>query len=338
MFTFYDDKSTYPYFIAEFNTSHFGDLELAKEMIHVAKNIGVDCVKFQSWTSDTLYSKSYYEVNKMAKRFVKKYSLSEDELKSLAIVCNDLEIGFLSTPYSIKEVDFLIQDCGSNAVKIASMEITNHEFLSYIASTGRNIFLSTGMASIDEVIEAVDVIRNEGNDKLCLFHCVSQYPTKNENANINNLKLLKDTFPDLMLGYSDHTLGFEAANAAVALGAQVLERHFTLDKSKIGMDNNMASEPDEFRQLISSCRSTYEVLGNYHRVVSDEEIEQRKNMRRSVVYSKDLNAGTKLTKDHLGVKRPGTGIAPTDKNKLLGKVLARDVVGDTLCDLKDFKK
>ena len=337
MFMSTDDfKKQKIYFIAEFNTSHFGDLDLAMEMVNKAKEIGANCVKFQSWSVSSLYSRSYYDKNPIAKRFVEKYSLSEEQLRYLGEHCSHIGIDFLSTPYSIQEVDFLLNECEASAVKIASMEVNNLDYLKLIAKTGTSIFLSTGMSSIDEIRLAVDAVLSHGAGNLCLFHCVSQYPTDLHDANILNVKMLRDEFPEVHIGYSDHTLGFEAAMASVALGATVIERHFTLDKSRIGMDNNMACEPNEFRELIKGCVNVQQSLGRYDRIVSEAELEQRKNMRRSVVYAKGLSAGHVLQKKDLDLKRPGDGIPPTDIAKVVGRELKLKVEYDTLVNYLDF--
>jgi sialic acid synthase SpsE len=326
------------YFIAELNTSHFGDIKLAKKMIIEASRIGVDCVKFQSWNTNSLYSKTYYEKNPIAKRFVKKYSLSEDQLYELSCFCLDHKIDFLSTPYSVPEVNFLLDECNSQAIKISSMEINNLDFIKYIAETGSSIFLSTGMADFVEIQNAVQTILNCGNENLCLFHCVSQYPTELYDANIQNIRMFEDKFPNILIGYSDHTLGYEASSCAVALGAKVIERHFTLDKSKIGMDNQMASEPEEFQKLIKQCYSTKTALGSYKRILTEKEIEQRKNMRRSIVYKSNLYRGDILQKENLTTKRPGTSIPPTQLDKLIGKKLIKNVSEDSLVYLNHLEE
>lgn len=327
---------TPPYFIAEFNTSHFGDIKLAAEMIYSAKEIGIDCVKFQSWSSKTLYSQTYYTANPIAKRFIDRFSLTEDELQELSQICKKVEIDFLSTPYSNDEATFLVKNCQSNAIKIASMEINNLPFLTYLAQTGSSIILSTGMADIEEIRTAVEVFADNGNDNLCILHCVSQYPTALDEINVMNVKMLGDEFPNKLIGFSDHTVEPFAAQSSVALGARIIERHFTLDKSRIGMDNQMASEPNEFKNLIEGCLSTYSALGTYERLVTEKEFYQRKNMRRSLVYKADFNKGHVLQIDDIVFKRPGSGIQPVNLEKYVGRRLSNDVRGDTLISNTDF--
>jgi sialic acid synthase SpsE len=326
-----------PYFVAEFNTSHFGDVALAKEMIEECARIGVDCVKFQSWSAETLYSQSYYADNKMAKRFVKKYALSEAQLFELSEYCKLKEIGFMSTPYSVPEARFLVEDCAVPALKIASMEINNLDYLRQLAQMGGALILSTGMADLPEIETAVQVLLEAGCADLSVLHCVSRYPIDNTEANLRNITLLKERLPGVAIGYSDHTLGLEAPVAAVALGACLIERHFTLDRSRIGMDNQMASEPEEFAELIKRCIATWRCMGRADRQVSEAELKQRLNMRRSLVYAGPLAAGTSISSADLVCKRPGTGIAPTDAARVIGKVLCRAVEGDTLVQAEDFQ-
>ena len=317
-----------PYIVAEINTSHFGNLETAKQMIDKAKAAGCDCVKFQSWTADTLYSRDYYKENPIAKRFVEGFSLSEKDLSIVAGYSNEVGIDFASTPYSKQEVDFLINDCNVPYIKVASMDLNNYHFLEYIGKTGVTIILSTGMGSLEEVGKAVKVIENTGNNKLSLLHCISIYPPELQTIQLNNILGLREEFPDYPIGFSDHSIGIEMSIAAVALGACLIEKHFTLDKSKIGMDNQIAIEPDEMAQLVKSCHNVQGAMGGKERLVLPAEIEQRKQMRRSIVSTKDLKAGTKLNMDDLDVKRPGTGIPPNKIEQMIGEVLIKDIAQD----------
>lgn len=323
-----------PYFIAEVNSSHNGSVECAKEMIIAAKKTGCNCVKFQSWTPDTLYSKSYYDANPIAKRMVAKFSMSEDELREIAKFCSDNGIGFSSTPYSKKEVDFLAS-LNPPFIKIASMDINNYPYLKYIAEKGLPMILSTGMADNDEIKKAVYTIEATGNRNLCLLHCVSIYPASANMINLNNIIELRELFPEYPIGYSDHSLGVEVPSAAIALGACLIEKHFTLDSSKMGWDNGMAMEPDSFAQLVDCCNNVHNALGSNHRIVSEIELKQRANMRRSIVAANDIKAGQVITVDDLDAKRPGTGIAPEMMSSILGRVALRDIPKDTLIFAED---
>lgn len=319
-----------PYFIAEINSSHFGDLNLAKDMITLAAEAKVDCVKFQSWTSESLYSSSYYIDNPIAKRFVDKFSLQSNDLKTLSEFTNKIGLDFASTPYSEEEVIFLIETCKVPFIKIASMEINNHRYLEFIAKTGSAIILSTGMSTIDEIVSAVDIIKSSGNTNLCVLHCVSVYPCPLDEVNLNNIYLLREKLPSIPIGYSDHTLDSIAAIAATSLGVAVIEKHFTLDSKKIGMDNQMASEPAIFQDMIKRSKEISAALGNKDRHLGKEELSQREQMRRSIVSSSFIPAGKKIREEDINFKRPGTGFKPTEINKVLGSIAVKDIEKDHL--------
>jgi sialic acid synthase SpsE len=325
-----------PYVIAEMNTSHFGKIETAKEMIQEAKNSGCNCVKFQSWTTDTLYSKTYYDENPIAKRFVKGFSFSEKQLKELSDYSNEIGISFSSTPYSKQEVDFLVDVCNVPFVKIASMDLNNHIFLEYIGNKEVPIVLSTGMGDIEEIREAIKVLEKTGNKNICILHCISIYPPEISTIRLNNIIGLREEFPNYPIGFSDHSIGIEIPIASVTLGTCLIEKHFTLDKSKIGMDNQVATEPDEMKQLVDSCQNVQIALGGTERVVLQEELEKRKEMRRSVVATRDLKVGETISLDDLDVKRPGTGISADKIFELIGKTVKNDIKIDCIINYRDL--
>lgn len=327
-----------PYIIAEVNSSHNGNVDVAKKMIDAAIEAGCDCVKFQSWTSKTLYCKTYYQENPIAKRFVDKLSLSSDELRMMAGYCKEKGIAFSSTPYSYNEVDFLVDECDAPFVKISSMEVNNPEYLRYIGQKKIPIILSTGMADYDEVKRAVSIIEETGNTNIAILHCVSVYPTPLDRTNLKNIEGLREMFPQYPIGYSDHTLGDTAAVAAVALGAAIIEKHITLDASRIGMDNQMAMEPQALKELVNKCKSVATALGDKKRTLFPEEMQQREKMRRSVVVVKDLKAGDVITREVLDVKRPGTGIAPAEINDIIGYKVNRDIEADTILNKTDLEQ
>ena len=263
--------------------------------------------------------------------------MSWEKLKECASYCKECGIDFSSTPYSEAEAEELVS-MGAPFLKIASMEINNLGYLGFLAGLKVPLVLSTGMADIDEVKRAVEVLRQAGCQDLALLHCVSIYPAEPSTIHLNNLLMLRREFPDCPVGFSDHTLGTEISVAATALGSSLIEKHLTLDKSKPGMDNNMAIEPDEMACLVAQCKRTASALGNYERVVSDLEIEQRKKMRRSVIAVRNLPAGHVLAPGDLAVKRPGDGI-PADKlDGLTGKRLLRDVQADMLLSSEDIEQ
>lgn len=319
-----------PYFIAELNTSHFGDMNLAREMISTAKEAGCDCVKFQSWSPETLYSDHYYRENPIAGRIVKKFSLSEPQLKELSLYAGEVGIDFSSTPYSRDEAQFLVDECGVPFVKIASMELNNLPYLRQLALLNVPLVLSTGMGSIEEIREAVRTITDQGQEELVILHCTSVYPAEPDKIRLHNILGLRAEFPSLPVGYSDHSEGVEIACASVALGACLVEKHFTLDKSRIGMDNQMATEPAEMKKLVSNCVRVQESLGGEERLLSPEEREMALKMRRSMVASRDLHPGDFLTESDVDFKRPGTGISPIDSRNFIGRKMRVAVSGGML--------
>ena len=325
-----------PYIIAEVNSSHGGKYDNAVMMIDAAKRIGCDCVKFQSWSAQSLYASSYYKENRIAKRIVQSLSLTPEELRSLSEYSRGLGLGFSSTPYSNEEVDFLASECGAPFIKIASMELNNDKFLKYIAQTQKPLILSTGMGTRDEVDHAVNVLKQAGNTELCLLHCISIYPCKPDEVHLNNILWLREEYPECVIGFSDHSLGTDLAPAAVALGARVIEKHLTLDRKKIGMDNQMATEPDEFEELVRRCNTVFAALGSKERTVSEAEKAQRLKMRRSLVYAQALPSGHVITEDDLVAKRPGTGLPPNGAGSVIGWTLKTDVEAETLVRLEDL--
>ena len=322
-----------PFFVAEVNSSHNGNLETALKMTDAIKRIGCDAVKFQSWSAESLYCESYYKENPIAKRMVSRFALSPDELITIAEHCKEIGLTFFSTPYCNEEVDFLVDCCHAPMIKIASMEVNNLRFLEYIGSKHKPVILSTGMSSTDEIKRAVKTIESTGNTEICILHCVSQYPAETSEVNINNVRMLMDLFPDHAIGYSDHTLDSTASMAAVSLGAALIEKHFTLDNSKIGWDNQMATEPDKFSEMIRDCNKIHSCLGSYERILTVNELEQRKKMRRSVVAAVDIKNRTKITPEMLEAKRPGSGIPADRINEVAGKIAKTDITkGDIISE------
>lgn len=317
-----------PYVVAELNTSHFGDLALARQMVDKAREVGCDCVKFQSWTADTLYAQSYYRDNPIAKRVVTKFSFGNEQLRELAHYCASIGIDFSSTPYSIEEAEFLVRDCQVPFVKIASMELNNHPYLEQLAALKTPLVLSTGMGTLEEIRDAVGVIEKAGNRDISILHCVSVYPAPLGDTRLQNVLGLRAEFPDYPIGYSDHTAGIEVSIGAVALGACLIEKHFTLDASRIGMDNQMATEPDVMAAMIRGCRGVHVALGGASRILSAAEYGQRAKMRRSIVARHPLTAGSILTAEDLDAKRPGDGIEPRFTGDVLGRRLIVDVDKD----------
>lgn len=325
-----------PYIVAELNTSHFGDIEIAKQMIDQAKLAGCDCVKFQSWSTETLYAESHYKENPMAKRFVKKFSLSDLQLKELACYADNTGIDFASTPYSIDEAEFLVTECSVPFVKIASMELNNLPYLKQLGQLEVPLVLSTGMGTSEEIVEAVDTIQATGNNQLVILHCTSIYPASPEIIRLQNIVGLRDKFSGYPIGYSDHSEGIDIPTASVALGACLIEKHFTLDSSRIGMDNQMAMEPDEMQQMIKACHRVHASMGRVDRILIDEEKEQALKMRRSMVSKNKLQKGDVLTEDIIEFKRPGTGIPPSNYKPYIGRSINKEILPGTVLLEEDF--
>lgn len=314
-----------PYIVAELNTSHFGDIDIARDMIRQAKAAGCDCVKFQSWSAETLYCEGYYKGNAIAKRIVKKFALDNAALQALSRYAAELGIDFSSTPYSIEEARFLVEACNVPFVKIASMELDNLPYLTDLGNLGVPLVLSTGMGSSGEIIRAVRTIEATGNRQLIVLHCTSIYPSAPEIIRLQNIVGLRTEFPRYPVGYSDHSIGIEIPAASVALGACLIEKHFTLDSKRIGMDNQMATEPAEMQSMVRACQTVHAALGGTSRLLCVQELQQIPKMRRSMVSAEELPAGTVLAPTHVEFKRPGTGISPANAILYYGKVLTAQI-------------
>lgn len=327
-----------PYYVAELNTSHFGDLSLAREMIDQAKSVGCDCVKFQSWSADTLYSSGYYSENPIAKRIVSKFSLNNEQLKDLSNYCRSVDIDFASTPYSIEEARFLVDECDVPFIKVASMDLNNLPYLQELGGWSVPIVLSTGMGTLDEILQAVAIIRRAGNERLVVLHCTSIYPADPKLIRLKNIIGLREALGGIPIGYSDHSQGIEIPVASVAYGACLIEKHFTLDKSRIGLDNQMATEPDEMKRMVFACNRVYESLGGPVRELGEEERDQITKMRRSMVARFDVEAGQVLSVEMVEFKRPGTGIGPSHGQSFFGRKVNRSVRAGELFSVSDFEQ
>lgn len=326
-----------PYIIAEVNTSHFGNMSIAKSMIKAAKDAGSDCVKFQSWTPESINSKTFYDDNPIANRIFKKFSLSPEQLADLFDFSRSIKIDFSSTPYSREEADFLINECGAPFIKVASMDLNNYDYLSYIAKAEIPIILSTGMADAHEIHKAVKVIEDAGGKNLSLLHCISIYPAEASTIRLRNINGLREQFVDYPIGFSDHSTGIEMASASIALGANIIEKHMTLDKTKIGMDNQIALEPSELKKMVENCKNVFQALGDTRRFVSEAEKEQRLKIRRSIISKRELKAGNIITKEDLDTKRPGSGYSPEFIKHIIGRKLKCDLPADIVLMSEHFE-
>lgn len=334
------------YFIAEIGANHNGDINLAKQHIDSAKEAGCHCAKFQSWQVDSICSETEFSNNTVytddpkkhfgsLKEMAKEYFLSFDEQRELSTYCKSKGIQFASTPFSLNEVDLLVE-LDVPFIKIASMDITNYDLLEYSAKSQKPIILSTGMATIQEIGTAVDLIRTFNNTSLKLLHCTSIYPPKEEDINLHNINMLNQAF-GCDVGYSDHTIGNEVSFAAITLGAKIIEKHFTLDKTLPGWDHAISANPNEMRQLIHGCKKIQRSLGSRMRVINSAEIEKKAKFRRSCCYTADLPEGTQIEAHHITGKRPGSGIPIEKKTQFIGRSLKFSVTYDQLLTETDFK-
>jgi len=336
-----------PYIIAELGANHNGDIDLARKMIDEAKAVGCSCVKFQSWTKDSIFSKKVYKDNFFLtddyrdrtdytlEEIVEKFSFSEAELFLMYQYCIKVGIDFCSTPFSRREVDFLVEQCNVPFIKIASMDLNNYPFLKYLARKRIPIVISTGLSDILEIDKAIRVIESEGNTSICILHCISVYPPIFEDINLNNIVGLRYMYPEYPIGFSDHSLGVEIPSAAVALGACIIEKHFTLDVDMFGWDHKISADPDNMKKLVQFAENINLALGTTRKVVSEAEIKKRDTYRRSIVASRDIKKGSILTETDLDLKRPGTGIQPERLDWLIGKMINRDIDYDDLLREED---
>jgi len=336
-----------PYIIAELGSNHNGDMGLARKLIVQAKNAGADCVKFQSWSKETIFAKKKYEDNFFLaddyrnrndytlEEIVEAYSISEAELLEMKKFADEIGIDCTSTPFSKGEVDFLVEKLHTPFIKVASMDLNNYPFLEYIASKGLPVVLSTGLSEMYEIDRAIRTIEEAGNTQIVILHCVSTYPPEDCDVNLNNIKTLMGAYPHYPVGFSDHTIGTAIPLAAVAMGSCVLEKHFTLDKDMPGWDHKVSANLDELTQIVSDSKRIVNALGSA-RICAPESIEKKKEFRRSVVITRDMHHGEVLSLDDLDYKRPGGGFEPSMVEFLVGRTLKKDLKGDHVLTMDDI--
>jgi N,N'-diacetyllegionaminate synthase len=327
-----------PYVIAEVGSNHNGDMGLCRRLIDAAADAGADAVKFQSWSETSLISEPEYQANTeysdkkkhfgSLREMVRKYQLTPDQHRDVARYCAQSRIAFCSSAFSEDEAD-LLDDLGVPFFKTASMDINNLPLLKHVARKRRPVVMSTGMASLGEIEAAVHAVRKEGNDEIVLLHCIALYPPAMEIINLRNLPMLEMAF-GVPVGFSDHSIGVHVPLAAVALGACMIEKHFTLDKDMEGWDHVISADPNELRQIVHQGREVHAALGTTRREVSAAEIEKRKKFRRSAVARRSMGAGHVLSEGDITFKRPGTGVPPEQLQTLVGRALVRAVVQDEL--------
>ncbi len=336
-----------PYIIAELGSNHNGDMDLARKLIVEAKEAGADCVKFQSWSKDTIFAREKYEDNYFIaddyrdrddftlEEIVEEYSISNTELLEMKAFADEVGIDCSSTPFSKEEADFLVEKLESPFIKVASMDLNNHPFLDYLARKGLPMIISTGLSELHEIDKAVRVIENAGNTKICILHCVSTYPPVDTDVNLNNLTTLMNTYPDYPIGFSDHTIGIEIPLASVALGASLIEKHFTLDKNMEGWDHKVSATKDEMIGIVCGAKRINDALGSF-RISAPESDEKKAEFRRSIVITRDMKAGEIILVDDLDYKRPGTGLKPEMTDFVIGMKVNKDLVFDHILQKEDL--
>jgi len=329
--------------IAEAGVNHNGDINVAKKMVDVAVIAGVDYIKFQTFKAEKLasasakkadYQKTRPEDNESQIDMIKKLELDVDAHKTIIEYCNEKGIKFISTPFDSDSVD-LLYDLGVELYKIGSGEITNYPYLKKIAQKGLAVILSTGMSTLDEVEDAFNVFLENGlgKDQITLLHANSEYPTPMVDVNLKAMITLKETFK-VNVGYSDHSLGIEVPVAAVALGATVIEKHFTLDKSMNGPDHLASLEPRELTDMVKAIRNIELALGDGVKQVSQSESKNIVIARKSIIASRNIKRGELFSEENITSKRPGTGLSPMMWNEVIGKKATKDFDFDDLIELE----
>jgi N,N'-diacetyllegionaminate synthase len=329
--------------IAEAGVNHNGDLKLARALIDVAVEAGADAVKFQTFRADRLVTpdapKAEYQRQATGDaesqfEMLRRLELSADAHHELQSYCHERGIIFLSTPFDEEAVD-LLDELGVPAFKISSGDLTNSPLLEHVASKGKPVILSTGMSELSELIEAVSVLNMAGCDNPVLLHCVSNYPAQPPEVNLRAMQTMRSAF-DVPVGFSDHTEGIDVTLAAVALGACVIEKHFTMDRTLPGPDHRASLEPAELRELVRSIRRVENALGSGRKVPAPSEIETAKVARRSLVAARDIPAGATLERDMVVIRRPGTGMSPAMLNTLIDLEAAQEISSGTLLEPEMF--
>ncbi len=327
------------YIIAEIggNFTTFGQ---ARRLIDAAHGCGVDAVKLQTYRADTIAStKAIFDMENTGvvsqHGLFRKYEVDEALHQKVFKHAESKGLDWFSTPSHETDVD-LLENCGVGAHKIGSDDAVNLPFLRHVARTGKPILLSTGMCTLEEVQESVDAIQAEGNEQLILLHAITSYPTHPENVNLVAMQTLMETFPKLDIGYSDHTLSPIACLCAVAMGARVIEKHFTYDKKADGPDHMLSADPVDMKWLVEAVRSFEIMHGSGIKRPAESEKITRRNNRKSVVLNRSVKAGERLTEQDIAVKRPGYGIGPKYLEQIVGRTVAADMEKDAVLTWDDL--
>ncbi len=329
--------------IAEAGVNHNGDPAIARRLLRTAREAGAQCVKFQTFKAERVASdqapKAAYQLQSTDPResqidMLRRLELSNDAYRELMAEATLSDILMFSTPYNVEDVDFLDR-LGVPAFKLASLHVAEPYFLRYVAEKGKPVLLSTGMATLDEVAVAVDAVRGTGNDQLILLQCTTNYPSRIDDANLRAMVTMREAF-DVLVGYSDHTMTDTACIGAVALGACVIEKHFTLDTAMHGPDHASSVDPVAFRTLTARISEAERMLGSGLKVPSEVEKKNAVGMRRSVFTRTTIRKGDVITPDMLTFKRPATGLAPLHFERLVGRVALCDIPANAAVSLEQI--
>ena len=335
-------KFSKTFIIAEAGVNHNGSIEIAKELIDKAKEAGADAVKFQAFKADSLVSKKaekadYQKLNTSSDEsqyeMIKKLELDVDAHKELLDYCNKKCIKFLSSPFDLDSID-LLNNLGLDVFKIPSGEIINLPYLRKIGKLNKDVILSTGMADLGEIEDALKILTENGTErnKISILHCNTEYPTPFNDVNLRAMLTIKNAF-NIKVGYSDHTTGIEVTIAAVAMGAEIIEKHFTLDRNMEGPDHKASLEPGELKSMVDSIRNIEQTLGDGIKRPSPSELKNKPIARKSLVALKRIEKGSLFTEENVGIKRPGNGISPMRWDEVIGKTANKNYEFDDLIEL-----
>lgn len=330
------------FIIAEAGVNHNGSVDIAKKMIDFAVEAGVDAVKFQTFKAEKVASaaapSAQYQIdNDPASRtqleMLKRLQLSKRSFRELCRYCQKKDVMFLSSPFDEESVDMVI-DLGVNVIKIPSGELTNVPYLRKIGRLNKRLIVSTGMAYLKEIEDALKILTESGTElkNITILHCNTQYPTPFNDVNLNAMNTMREAF-HVDVGYSDHTVGIEIATAAVALGASVIEKHFTLDRNMDGPDHRASLEPDDLKNMVKAIRNLEKAFGTGLKEPSPSEILNRDIVRKSIVAVKGIKRGVLFTVNNIATKRPATGVSPLEWDNVIGRAAKRDFAADELIEL-----
>jgi N,N'-diacetyllegionaminate synthase len=337
------ESNDHVFIIAESGVNHNGNINIAKKLIDTAVEAGADAVKFQTFKAENLVTKDapkaeyQKETTGNGNQFemLKKLELSFEDHIILKKYCDEKKIMFLSTPFDFESVD-LLEKINMPIYKISSGDLTNSPLLKYIAKLNKPMIVSTGMANLGEVESAVNAIKETGNGKISLLHCTSNYPTDYVDVNLNAMLTMKSAFM-LPIGYSDHTIGIEVPITAVAIGAKIIEKHFTLDKNLEGPDHKASLNPEEFKQMISGIRNIEKAFGNGIKKCNSSEENTRRVARKSIVAKVDIRKGEIISYENITFKRPANGLSPIFIDEIIGKAAICDIYEDELITFSNVK-